>query len=88
MEDEFKKKRLHIEKITSKLKSHLYLDDIFVDPEQNFIKLLKEIIVLILLLFKYKNFFENDELIFQIKQNLMTIEDFRAKYDESIKMVI
>jgi len=45
MKDEIKLHKLKLEKFTTELKSHLYLDSFFVDPDKKFIELLKNLIV-------------------------------------------
>ena len=57
MEEQFKNKKHHIEKIVKELKSH-YFGDFFVDPDKKFISLLDKLTVslLKLILLFYRNF--------------------------------
>ncbi len=63
MEEQFISKRVEIEEIVKKLKTHIYNDEFFVDPDKTCISLLKKIIVL--LFFKLlRNFSKKTTLSF------------------------
>jgi len=51
MKEQIKYKKNEIDKITSELKSHYYMDEFFVDPDKKFVSLLDKIIVNILNIF-------------------------------------
>ena len=45
-DEEIKMKKDEISKITNELKSHIYVEEFFVDPEKKFMSLLEKIIVI------------------------------------------
>lgn len=84
MEDNFnvtneilKLKKDELDYLTNQLKSHYFLEEFFVDPDQKFLKLLERVI----------HFFEDDDFVQTIKENEHKYVNFKKKYESAVELI-